>query len=225
MHFHLLLLTGWYFSRNTEILVLTSLISVIPGGQVRACCFLFLEEDRHKLLVLSVRKEATVKANNIFLKKYTMWGATYLSLSLCLCFLHIALIATIYSILCLSHLCYCVWSSFPASRRLPSYHHLCNIWGFLCVYCCLRRLRFLCQPHLFLFPHSKLCVQFRSSVTVQDMELILWMLEDDHQAYYPVVQLTPTLDELRYGSLFWPALLIHSENYEIISIFLYVKQV
>lgn len=78
VHFHLLLLTRCYFSRKIEILVLTSLISAIPGRQVRACCFLFLEEDRHKLVVLAVRKEATLKDGNMFLKKFTLCyvGAT-----------------------------------------------------------------------------------------------------------------------------------------------------
>lgn len=83
MHFHILLLSGCYFNRKTEILVLTSLISAVAGGQVSVCCFLFLEEDRHKA-VLSVRKEATLKDSNIFLKKFKFCyvGSNIIPLSL-----------------------------------------------------------------------------------------------------------------------------------------------
>jgi len=51
------------------------------------------------------------------------------------------------------------------------------------------------------------------------MEMILRMLEGNHQVYYLAVK--PTLDQISYGSLFWPALLIHSKNYETICIFLH----
>lgn len=147
-------------------------------------------------------------------------GATYICL--CPCFLHLALIAPICSIFCLSPILFYL-IIISSSQKLPSYH-LCNSWGFLYVYCFLERVRLFCQPHLLLFSHSRLCIQLRSSVTAQDMELILWMLEGDHQAYYPVVQLTLVLGMISDGSLFWPVLLIYSKNYETFGIFLYMKQ-
>lgn len=56
-------------------------------------------------------------------------------LSLCPCFLHLALIVNIYSTFCLSSLCYFTQSSFPAYRR-----HLSYLFGNML---CLRILKLL----------------------------------------------------------------------------------
>lgn len=86
------------FNRKIKTLVLASLISAIPKRQVRACCFLFLEEDRHKLVVLSIRREATWKDDNVFLKFMLCYmGSNIIYFCLCPCFLYLALIANIYS--------------------------------------------------------------------------------------------------------------------------------
>lgn len=84
MHLHILLLTRCYFNRKIKILVLTSLISAIPEGQVRACHFLLLEKDRHKVVVLTVRKEKTLNDSNIFFNKFILCYAVSNVISLLL---------------------------------------------------------------------------------------------------------------------------------------------